>query len=416
MKIALVSFLFEIESGGGAAAAVRMLAEGLLKQGYQVVVITTHAKRQLCVEQMGNLTIYRFCPQNLYWIGHKESQPVWKKALWQIADTWNPFVFQTVRSILLKEQPNLVHVHKLRGLSPAVWAAARSVGVGPIVQTCHDYELMSPEGTLSGQVGAWAREGNWLLRPYQQLRARLAHTLTTVTAPSQYVLDTFQQHGFFQSIKKDIVPNSHGFTTSQLEQQQARLTTIKANSNPQQLRLLYLGRLETTKGVDLLCEAFVRGATRFPHLHLDIAGWGSQTAALQKQYGQHPQLTFHGPVFNNVKSLLLEKSDILVLPSVWPEVFGIVVIEAYAYGLPVIATRTGGIPELVDHGKTGFLVSPGNLNTLTEAIFQIAENPKELRQMALACFLASKRFAIEVVQQQYLSIYETASRTKCEAI
>jgi glycosyltransferase involved in cell wall biosynthesis len=407
MKVALVSFLYEVELGGGAAAAVNMLAEGLLECGHQVLIITTHAHPQPIVEQpAAGLTIWRFFPRNFYWVGQKDLQPTWKKVLWQLLDIWNPFTFQTMRHILSQEQPDLVHVHKLRGLSPAVWSAAHQVGINPIIQTCHDYELMSPEGTLAGRVGTWAEQGSWFVRPYQTIRARLAQKLTAITVPSQYLLQMLQRRGFFQSTSQFVVPNSHGLTASQLAQSQAKL---KSQAHPKKTRLLYLGRLEAIKGVELLCQAFTQWAARFPHLQLDVAGWGSLSQTLQQQYGHHPQITWHGPVFGQAKGLLLESADVLIAPSVGPEAFGIVIVEAFAHGLPVIATTSGAIPEVIENGKTGLLVPPGDVEALGEAIARVAQYPDTLYQMAPACLAAAQQYSMEAITQRYLAIYKAFS-------
>jgi glycosyltransferase involved in cell wall biosynthesis len=365
------------------------------------------------VERAGNLTIYRFLPPNLYWVGNKDIQPLWKKAFWQLIDIWNPFAFQKVRRILANEQPDIVHVHKLRGLSPAVWAAAKSAGVGPIIQTCHDYELMSPEGTLTGRIGRWAGQNAGGIRPYQTLRAGFARSLTAATTPSRYLLNTLMHHGFFTSIPKFVVPNSHGFTGQQLKELRASIETKRQNRNAA-ISLLYLGRLEATKGIDLLCEAFSLSAGRCPTLHLNIAGWGTLADSLQQKYGPHPRITFHGPVFNQKKSDLLAASDVLVVPSLWPEVFGIVIVEAYAHGLPVIASNIGGIPELVEHQKTGFLVPPGDIEALSHTLNNIAQNPDLLHRMIPACLEAGRRYTVEAVNNEYLTVYKTVCGANIE--
>jgi glycosyltransferase involved in cell wall biosynthesis len=407
MKIALISFLFEPEIGGGAAIAARSLADGLTTEGFQVTVITTHAQPSISVERVGNLTIFRFFPWNFYWVGNKDRQPMWKRVFWQLIDIWNPFSFRVVRSILAQEQPDIVHVHKLRGLSPSIWPAARSAGIDTIIQTCHDYELISPEGTLSGRVGSWAQRRAGFLRPYQQVRARLSNTLAVATAPSRYVLDTHSRAGFFKYACKYVVPNSHDLTQKQLDFQHSRSRSKQVIKN-KALRLLYLGRLERIKGVDILCAAFERCVARFPDLHLDIVGWGTLENVLLQRYGNHPQITFYGPLFGESKSRMLETSDVLVVPSVWPETFAIVIVEAYARGVPVIATHSGGIPELVEEGQTGFLVPPGDITALAEAICRVAANPDTVQQMSAACLEMGRRFTPELVNKTFLSIYESA--------
>jgi len=375
-------------------------------------VITTHPRRQITVEHTDGLTIYRFFPWNLYWVGEKDRQQVWRKVLWQLVDIWNPHPFWVVRHILERERPDIVHVHKLRGLSPAVWAAARAAGIIPVVQTCHDYELMSPEGTLSSPVGSWARNGVCFLRPYQWIRARFSRAVAAATAPSRYTLEMLTERGFFPKAFKRVVPNSHGLSLEQVNKRREEVTA-KHISDDRTVRLLYLGRLETIKGVDLLCAAFERCAARFPNLHLDIAGWGTLDRVLRQRYSRHPQITFHGSVFGEDKACLLAASDALVVPSVWPEVFGIVIAEAYTYGKPVIATRSGGIPELVEEEKTGFLVSLGDVDALTEALCCVAEDPVVLHKMALACFEVARRYAVEAVTEGYLAVYEAARGGQC---
>lgn len=405
MKIVLVSSFFEAQARGGAAVSVRLLAYGLVKRGIKVVVITTHPRRHAVVEHAGDLTVYRFYPWNLYWVGDKNRQPVWKKALWQLMDVWNPHAFWVVRRILEQEQPDIVHVSKLRGISPAVWAAASSAGSIPVAQTCRDYELMSPEGTLAGRVGSWAQKGARFLRPYQWIRARFSRTVAAVTAPSRYTLEMLTSRGFFPQAFKQVVPNSHGLTLKQLDLTREKMVSHPA-SKDRTVRLLYLGRLERIKGVDLLCAGFDRCATRFPNLHLGIAGWGTQESALQERYGKHSQITFHGPVFGENKARLLAESDALVVPSVWPEVFGIVIAEAYVYGKPVIAAQVGGIPEIVEDGITGFLVPPGDVDALTGMLCRVAEDPAGVGRMAPACFEAARRYGLETMMEKYISLYE----------
>ncbi len=401
MKVALITFLFEPEIGGGAAISVRLLAHDLARWGHQVVVITTCPRGQAGVERSGEVTVYRFFPRNLYWIGEKDRQPAWKKGLWQLLDVWNPHAFWAVRHILAQERPDIVHVHKLRGLSPSVWAAA---GRAPLVQTCRDYELMSPEGTLSGQVGRWVQQGAWFLRPYQWLRAWFSRRIAAATAPSHYTLEMLTARRFFPQAIRRVVPNSHGLTLEQLAQRR-REVMARPVCQDGRMHLLYLGRLEAVKGVDLLCAAFERCAVHFPDLHLDIAGWGTLEPVLRQRYDRHPQITFHGPLFGEAKDRLFAQSDLLVVPSVWPEVFGIVIAEAYTCGKPVIATLAGGIPEIVEEGITGFLLPPGDINALIETLCRVAADPSSVRRMAPACFERARAYSVERMTEQFLSLY-----------
>lgn len=410
MKIAIVSFLVDPHLGGGAATSAVRIADGLMSRGHEVIIITTGPDKGLVEDLESGRRTYRFRPANLYWIGDKERQPLAKRALWQVVDIWNPHVFLTVRRLLVKERPDVVHVQKLRGLSPAVWSAAFAANVNAIVHTCRDYELMSPEGTLSGVLGSWARRGTWPIVPYQYVRRRASRHVNVVTAPSRYTLDLHVNSGFFRSSKKMVIPNSHGVSLIGLRARREEWLRRHAalDDHDRGLRILYIGRIESSKGVEDLFEAFTTCANIHPDLQLELAGWGSLEAELQKQYGGRPGVHFHGAVFGDKKERIIDSADVVIVPSRWPEVFGNVIVEAFARGKPVIATRAGGMPELIEPGKTGFLVSEANVPELAAAISWCATNREALRSMAMACFDAAERFTLDRVTDMYEEAYFTA--------
>jgi glycosyltransferase involved in cell wall biosynthesis len=410
MKVALASYQFGSDWAQGGTMAVWHLARGLRAEGVDLLVVSTQRERQATMERIDGIQVRRFRPSNLYWVADKDRQPVWKKVLWQLIDVWNPHTFRTVQEILRQERPDILNVHKLRGLSPSLWAAAQSVGI-PVVQTCHDYELMSPEGTLSGRVGSWASQGALGLRWYSWLRARFSETVAAVTAPSRYTLDVLTRRRFFPKAIQRVIPNSHGLRLEELDQRSMQGILPKTRPTAQ-VRVLYLGRLEGPKGVHVLCSAFTQCATRHPELHLDIAGWGTREAELREQYGSHPQINFRGTVMRSDWERLIAECDVVAAPSIWPEPFGMSIIEAYSYGKPVLASRAGGMPELVQQGDTGWLVPAGDEQALTQALCRITENPGLVRGMSGKCLEAARHYALGPVAAEFKSLYEQVLREK----
>ncbi len=142
------------------------------------------------------------------------------------------------------------------------------------------------------------------------------------------------------------------------------------------LRVLFLGRLDHRKGIDTLLEAapvvLARGG-----IVLDIAGaphGASPEAAFRARHAGATWLDavrFHGGVDEDRKLALLAASDIVVLPARY-ESFGLVAVEAMRFGKPVISTRAGGIPEVVEDGRTGLLVPPGDPAGLADALGRLA--------------------------------------------
>ncbi|MFO7662688.1 MAG: glycosyltransferase family 4 protein [Chloroflexota bacterium] len=414
MKIALISFMIDPTIGGGSAFSVMRLAKGLASQGIDVFLITTHREHKSVESRIEDIKTYFLEPANLYWIGDKDRQPLIKKALWQIWDSWNLKIYRYVKRILAEEKPDIVHVNKLRGLSPSIWKAVDDRLC--LIQTCRDYELLSPEGTLTSRVGYWASEKRWFIRPYQSFRARLSHRIDVATAPSTYTLKVLTSFGFFPYSQQVVVPNTHGFTNSELRvlEETARSGRPEDNlfrhlvSSPEKcLDLLYLGRLEKVKGVEQLCTAVAALVQQYPNLHLHVAGWGQLESALLETYGSNDHIHFHGAVFGSDKDLLLRTCDALIIPSTWPEVFGNVIVEAFAFGKPAIVTNIGGMPESIINGKTGFVIEPDSIMALEKIIAQLAAEPSQLREMSSACFVAARQFSIEEITENYLKLYNS---------
>lgn len=131
--------------------------------------------------------------------------------------------------------------------------------------------------------------------------------------------------------------------------------------------LVFVGRLDAVKGVSLLLQAFAAARSDYPNAHLTIAGDGPARNMLEAQakaLGVQAAVQFAGYLDESAVTALLDDADMLVLPS-FAEGVPVVLMEAMASRLPVIATQVGGVPELVDDGLSGFLVPPGDVENLT---------------------------------------------------
>jgi glycosyltransferase involved in cell wall biosynthesis len=254
-----------------------------------------------------------------------------------------------------------------------------------------------------GWAGKLAQEQTLVMRPYQNLRKYFSRQVQVATAPSRFVLDIHQRMGFFPFAKKIVIPNTHGFAASSL---QKNLELPSPNKKNLARRFLYLGRLDKVKGVDLLCEVFLRVAAGKQDFLLRIAGWGPLDESLREKYRDHNNIVFTGPVFGEQKAELFRDSDILVAPSVSPEPFGIVIAEAYSYGLPVITSRAGAFPEIVRDGETGFLVDTGFVDALQFTLAKVSEEPRLITAMSEACITEAQKYTAEKFIGNYLDIYE----------
>ncbi|MFA5162503.1 MAG: glycosyltransferase [Elusimicrobiales bacterium] len=160
---------------------------------------------------------------------------------------------------------------------------------------------------------------------------------------------------------------------------------------PDALTIGYAGQLEQSKGLDCLLEAFAALKPRLGNAKLVLAGRGAMQAELPCRISR---LGIAGDVvmtgFAADTAALYPAFDIAALPSRAPEGFSRMIIEAMACGVPVIASDSGGNPEAVRGGETGFLFPAGDASALAEKIMLLAENPSLRAKMAAAALAAAR--------------------------
>lgn len=151
-------------------------------------------------------------------------------------------------------------------------------------------------------------------------------------------------------------------------------------------RVLFVGRLDPVKGAPLLIEAFARTADQHPDASLTVVGDGPARAAAEAQardLGVADRVTFLGFRSQTEVAELLEEADMLVLPS-FAEGVPVVLMEAMASRIPVIASLVAGIPELVTEGESGFLIPPGDVATLSARMAALMAAPARAAEMGAA--------------------------------
>lgn len=175
-------------------------------------------------------------------------------------------------------------------------------------------------------------------------------------------------------------------------------------------RLLCIGRLVEDKGFDLALSAVALLVNRFPQLRLTIAGDGPARADLEKQaatLGIQDAVQFSGWVDPQNTPELVNAASAVVIPSRWQEPFCLVALEAALLERPVVATRVGGLPEVVVHEKTGLLVESENVGALAEAIAFLLEHPTTATQMGqTGQSRALEKFSFDRYVDAYEALYQ----------
>jgi glycosyltransferase involved in cell wall biosynthesis len=172
---------------------------------------------------------------------------------------------------------------------------------------------------------------------------------------------------------------------------------------------LFLGQVEGPKGILALIEAFRQLRALYDDVTLHVVGDGALLPTLKRMSRDIRGLVLRGRLDGDGVHTALSESDVLVVPSLCAENQPSTILEAYAVGVPVIASRVGGIPEIIQDGETGFLVDPGSVEDLLRALRLCVEDPKHIRAMASACHTVAREHAAERVVDQYLEVYERAA-------
>jgi len=333
---------------------------------------------------------------------HPENLPTpWSRYFPKNVNFVKPRLFDVIRYVyslpaakcitrLLKDvSVDVAHLHIYYGqLTASILGRLRARGV-PIVQTLHEYKLICPTYSLmsNGEICEACR-GHAFWHAIQMKCNRESLSRSLLSSIESYVsralgsaskidhfiaVSDFQRHKFIDlGIPASKISTVHNFVDCRL---------IRPSKSPGEY-FLYFGRMENYKGVFILLKA----ASAIRQIPLYIVGSGSALPAMRRWVENRDLDHIHFFGFQKGQELakLIRESICVIVPSLWYETFGLSVVEAFAHGRPVIASRIGGITEIISDGVDGFLVPPREVEAFKEKMVFIANNPKRQREMGAA--------------------------------
>ncbi len=300
---------------------------------------------------------------------------------------WNKEAAKKFAKLLDETKPDLIHAHNIyHQLSPAILIEAKKRNI-PVIMTLHDYKLICPNYLMftHGKHCEKCLSGNYfncLVNNcyYSYLRSGLA------------ALESFLHNKVWYSYKNNV--NLFISPSNYLKEKMIsagwdpnKIITLNNPASEYQettsgSRLLYLGRLSIEKGVDVLIRAL-----KLTNESLDIAGTGPDEDKLKQlstELDLKDRITFHGQLLGEDLEKLKREAKAIILPSIWAENMSLVLLESLAYGKLIIASASGGTPELIEDNKTGFLFPPGDSEILAQKINELNKLNKEQRETMAA--------------------------------
>lgn len=381
MRLLIVSEFYTPYHVGGAEFSVQLLAESLQKQGHEVHVYTSGI--QEFDEEINGVLIHRRLQHNLYWTYQRKGVSHIQKTLWHCMDMYNFRTQKDFATLIHEIKPDVIHTNVFAGFSPSIWHIAKKMHI-PVVHTLRDYNLMCIKSTM------YKMNSECVVRcvPCKVLtfyKKMLSQSVDAVVGISQYILQKHLDFGYFKNTKKRaIVPNS--VRTPQISLMKRRIKVIG-----------FLGRIHPSKGVEFLIESFL-AIDRNDYV-LQIAGSGEQgyIDMLKKKYVSE-RVVFLGRVD---AYLFLNSISLLVVPSLWNEPFGRVIIEANVCNVPVLVSNRGGMPELIEEGVNGNVFKLEEKNDLKTKLmdFMNGKHTYNLSEMTL------EEYTEKSIANKYLDIY-----------
>lgn len=348
---------------GGVERGVIDLVRALKKRGDESVVISSGGPLVTELQKMG--------------ISHYKL-PVHKKSIFSLS------LVPQIADLIRKERIDIVHA---RSRVPAwiAWFAARRAGV-PFVTTCHGYY----SNHFLSRIMGWGKR-----------------VIVISRVIGRHMMDDF-----------GVAPERLRLIHRGVDVTQFTFKKKYRNvSEP--FRIINIGRFSPIKGQVEFLHSIYRLRKIHPHIEVSLVGAEGKgklkyTALIQRTIEQL-DLKSCVKLLGTRRDIpeLLEKADLLVLPTLVPEAFGRVIVEAGAVGVPVIATGIGGVLDIIDHGQNGLLVNPGDIEGLTDAVRHIIEHPERAASFSESLYQKVHReFLLDSMVEKTLAVYREVKDEK----
>lgn len=377
---------------GGAEVSVQMLAEGLVSSGHKVFIVTSG--KQKSVSRLNGVVILRITQKNIYSTYDNYDKPSILKVMWHLLDSANPFNYYPVTKILRRIRPDVVHSNNIQGLSLLLWLSVKRQKI-PLIHTLRDYYMICHRSNLFNDHKNCDR-----LCFSCKITCTIKKKFTLL--PDQYVgISNFiiSKHSDYFNMKSYcVIPNAVKFPVQ-----------IEKSSQKKKITFGYIGRIEDDKGVGYLAQELLKIDKRLSdQFKVLLAGKGEENYILNlESLLKETDIEFIG-VVNPVE--FYGKIDVLIVPSLWYEPFGRVVIESLSYGVPVCMSDRGGLKELYNPDCT-WLFSPekNDLHLLIQNL--IVDNDVLIKKMNLSKNYA-QRFSTERHIKDYMDVYRNLAQNQ----
>jgi glycosyltransferase involved in cell wall biosynthesis len=401
MRILVLAGLYPPNIIGGAEMSAADMVRWLVSQGHEIGVVTTAASpdQVLDGEFVDGVRMWRLHIPRPYPLIRFPEVSGLMKPIWHLQDHLDPRNKPKIRAIIEDFKPTDAIVHILQGLG---YNALVEIGRAdiPVTYILHDLGLACIRMSMfkggrdcasqcrACQISAW-----W--------KRRLVSRVPRIgfCSPSRANIDTLAKFFPLKTYPNAVILNPNKFPQATVERVESE--------HP---RILYVGRIQPSKGISLLLEA-ASWLAQDHHFTMTVVGSGPEEARLRKLYSGASWCRFAGFITQAEISNLMINSEIMCVPSIWAENSPGVVVHALSLGLPVVGSKRGGIPELIDNGRTGSLVEAGDIEAWRYELERLLSTPKMLKAWRENAAREAGRFEQATIGKQIIEFMKLISNT-----
>lgn len=360
MKIAILNNLYFPFNRGGAEQVVKSMINEFIKNNDTVFLITSKPVKSIktAPQDSNGSTPFKIYYINSLFYNLADISYV-LRFCWHIYNILSFKQYFLIDKILKEEKPDLVITHNLMGLGFLTPLAIRKNKIEHI-HILHDIQLLHPSGLII--LGQEKKLKSMASKFYQLLTRKLFASPNQVQSPSNWLLNEHLKYSFFK--KSELIVEPFSQAESPLLNDKKKIENNRNNSLKKVKTFLFVGQIEIHKGIIFLIDAFKKIEDK--NIRLIITGDGREINTAKELAFSDERFEFKGKLDSNAVSQLMFESDYLIVPSLCYENSPTVIYEARAAGLKIIASRIGGIPEII--GPNDYLFEAGNETSLISAI------------------------------------------------
>lgn len=393
MRLLFINTFSEPTFLGGAERTLKNLVDGMSARGHEVHVVSLQSDVGVRGQTTPDHTA-RYPVRNVFTPDGTRAHALVTKLLWHGIDIYNPIAARDLQREIAAFNPDIISCHNLSGWSMSAWDVASRNDV-PVVQVLHDYYLMCVSGTRS-KGGNACKKTCARCKVFRFRHRQKSAAAAAVVGISDHILSQFLDAGFFANAIARRIYNV----------ERPLKVNLECLVYPEKPVFGFIGRISPHKGIETLLRAF-RDAALPDGARLLVAGEGEPgyVAGLRRAY-EFDDIQFLG---HQPAETFFPRLSWSIVPSLSDEPLGRVVFESHGYGIPVIASRRGGIPEMIEHGRNGYLFEAGDEVALRELLELVSTGTHAATRREI-----SNHAALFFDTERFLTEYEEVYRSLCD--